>query len=346
MSAVRGRLLLYAPNVHTGGGAVLLDSLLAAWPDELLLVAWLDARIRQRVRLPAKSRVTWVRPEIGSRMWAEISLAKIATRSDRILCFHGLPPLLPNKAKSLIFQQNRNYLGLVPLSSFAWRTRQRLRFEQAVAFAFRHRCVSYFVQTHSMAAALRRWYGDDSVKVDVLPFWMPTVMKRALDTPLRDFIYVADGEAHKNHRNLIEAWVLLSKQGMFPSLAITLSQRDAILLSWITQKINDFGLMVVNLGQISHESVMSEYDRSRALVFPSLSESFGLPLVEARDRGLKILAGELDFVRDVCAPVQTFDPHSPVSIARAVMRFMGHEETLVEPVSASTFLGVLLDGLS
>jgi hypothetical protein len=345
VTAFRGRLLLYAPNVHTGGGAVLLELLLAAWPDDLLLVAWLDVRIRKRIHLPVKCSVSWVSPNVGSRLWAEVSLANAATGNDRILCFHGLPPLLRNKAESLIFQQNRNYLGLVPLRSFAWRTRQRLRFEQTVAFAFRRRCSGYFVQTHSMASALRRWYGDDSVKVNVLPFWTPTTWHSVPDTPQRDFIYVADGEAHKNHRNLIEAWVLLSKQSIFPSLAVTLSQRDAGLVSWISQKIDEFGLNVVNLGHISHESVMIEYDRSRALVFPSLSESFGLPLIEAHDRGLKIVASELDFVRDVCVPVETFDPYSPVSIARAIMRFIGHEETLVKPISASAFLGVLLEGM-
>ncbi|MGH8848481.1 MAG: glycosyltransferase, partial [Polaromonas sp.] len=43
-----------------------------------------------------------------------------------------------------------------------------------------------------------------------------------------------------------------------------------------------------------------------------------------------ILASELDYVRDVCSPVQTFDPASPVSIARAVKRFLAVPEPVMQ----------------
>jgi glycosyltransferase involved in cell wall biosynthesis len=67
-------------------------------------------------------------------------------------------------------------------------------------------------------------------------------------------------------------------------------------------------------------------------------ESFGLPLIEARQAGLPILASELDYVRDVVDPEQTFDPDSPMSIARAVKRFLGVEVTPIPLLSASQFL--------
>lgn len=50
--------------------------------------------------------------------------------------------------------------------------------------------------------------------------------------------------------------------------------------------------------------------------------------------GLPIVAAELDYVRDVVTPMQTFDPTSPVSIARAVKRFLGvadHPSPLLSP---------------
>jgi hypothetical protein len=46
-------------------------------------------------------------------------------------------------------------------------------------------------------------------------------------------------------------------------------------------------------------------------------------------------------VRDVCAPVQTFDPASAVSIARAVQRFLGPAEPPLEPALAADFLQAL-----
>lgn len=330
--------LFYAPNVHTGGGLILLKAVLKSWPTHSRLIAWLDVRAQCHLNLPANSQVEWVSPTLRSRLKAEISLAKKANSFDRVLCFHGLPPLLCKKASIFVFQQNRNLFGLVPLKTFSLRTRTRLCIEQAVAYLFRHRCVGYWVQTPSMARDLKNWYGDKSVFIRILPFLENTPAILHSGVTKWDFIYVADGEAHKNHRNLVDAWVILASEGLYPSLALTLSNRDASLLAWIQQQVAMHGLRLSNLGQLSHEKLLCVYGQSKALVFPSISESFGLPLLEAHQASLPIVASELDFVRDVCDPVQTFNPHSPTSIARAVRRFIGQGEMPVQPVGANEFL--------
>lgn len=345
MSECKGRLLFYAPNVHTGGGLVLLQSLLAAWPKDASFIAWLDVRARDRLEIPALAEVEWVNSSVGSRLKSEFTLTGKAKLKDRIFCFHGLPPLLRCRARVLIFQQNRNYFGWVSLKTFSWRTRQRLRLEQTIAHFLRMRCKEYWVQTPSMARDLRHWYGEKPVSIRVLPFSQPVAAVSRGESAQWDFLYVADGEAHKNHRNLVEAWVLLAQHGIKPSLALTLSKRDAQLLAWIEKQIAAHGLMISNLGQMPHDKLLSLYGRSKALIFPSVSESFGLPLIEASQASLPILASELDFVRDVCEPVQTFDPASPTSIARAVRRFIGQADLPLNPVGASEFLNALLGSL-
>ncbi len=342
MSTAKARLLFYAPNVHTGGGFVLLQAVLKSWPVDSILIAWLDIRARSRLELPTDAQVEWVSPSFSSRLKAELTLAKFASTDDQILCFHGLPPLFRSKSKIIIFQQNRNYLGMLPLEAFSWRTRQRLRFEQTVSRIFRERCSSYWVQTPSMARDLKYWYGDKPVSIRVLPFSQSTVQMSCDEEAQWDFLYVADGEAHKNHRRLVEAWVILATKGFKPSLALTLSSRDASLLAWIQQQIEMHGLKINNLGQLPHDKILRIYGESKALIFPSVSESFGLPLIEARQAGLPIVASELDFVRDVCEPVQTFDPNSPTSIARAVRRFVGQADLPLNPVGAADFLSAVL----
>lgn len=341
MSESKGQLLFYAPNVHTGGGFVLLASLLSSWPKDAPFVGWLDVRARHRLKLPSNAEIVWVKPTIGSRLKSEFSLAGEAKVGDRIFCFHGLPPLLGSKASVLIFQQNRNYLGAVTLKTFSWRTRLRLRLEQTIAYIFRTRCQEYWVQSPSMARDLKHWYGEESVFIRVLPFMQAIAPPSRCEAVRWDFLYVADGEAHKNHRCLVEAWVLLAQQGIKPSLALTLSNRDVSLLAWIEKQTSTHGLSIINLGQMPHDTLLSLYGQSKALIFPSTSESFGLPLIEARKIGLPILASELDFVRDVCEPVQTFDPASPTSIARAVKRFIGQTELPLNPVDTLEFLSAL-----
>jgi glycosyltransferase involved in cell wall biosynthesis len=74
-----------------------------------------------------------------------------------------------------------------------------------------------------------------------------------------------------------------------------------------------------------------------------MAETFGLPLLEATMLGIPVIAGEVDFVRDVCVPQQTFDPDSPRSIARAVRRFLGNgAEAPAMYLSAEEFVERLL----
>ena len=336
--------ILYAPNVHTGGGFVLLRALLSDWPAGVPLRAFLDSRARDRLVVPTMASVSWVRPAVGARLAAERHLRTAARSGDTVLCFHGLPPMLASPSRVVVFQQNRHYLGLTPLSHFKLRTALRLAFERFVSRAFRHHVAEYIVQTPTMERALAAWHGGHPV-IRVLPF-AESVPAQAATAPAWDFVYVSDGEAHKNHRQLLLAWTLLSSQGIRPRLALTLGPRDKGLADEVDALRNSGGAEVHNVGHLSHPDVLALYAASRALIFPSLSESFGLPLIEARQVGLPILASELDYVRDVCEPVHSFDPHSPVSIARAVRRFLDKPEPVLEmqsPGSLWAALGVLPD---
>ena len=343
-----GRLVLYAPNVHTGGGYVLLQAMLAAWPAGTELTAFLDARARDRLALASGIPVCWVMATVGSRLAAEVGLRKVAQSGDTVLCFHGLPPLLPSSARVFVFLQNRLYIDNTLKAKFSWKTHLRLTLERLVGRTFRRRVSEYIVQTPSMQRNLQQWYsaleGGAAPLVRVLPF-MNSMSSGATNAGVQrewDFVYVADGEAHKNHGNLLRAWALLAKDNLRPSLALTLSSRDAALKQVVAQVNERTGLNIRDLGQIPHAEVLRLYASARALIFPSTSESFGLPLIEASHLGLPIIASELDYVRDVCVPVDTFDPNSPVSIARAVKRFLGCPEPPVVLRTPAEFWAELL----
>lgn len=345
------RLVLHAPNVHTGGGLVLLQALLSGWErKDIELTLILDQRARQRLVIPDGGRVTWVPTTARGRLAAEMSLRQYANASDcLVLCFHGLPPLLPNRATNIVFQQNRNYLGLNALSEFSGRTRIRLFIERMLSKAFRHRVAKYVVQTPTMRRELVRWFRSGQLDAKepnavVLPFMSFPVEASAVPAAQArwDFAYVADGEAHKNHCNLLAAWILLAQEGLRPSLALTLTKRDDRLAQEIDDAVRIHRLSITNLTELSRAGVFRLYEDSRALIFPSTSESFGLPLIEATRAGLPIIASELDYVRDVCTPVQTFDPRSPTSIARAVKRHLKAGEADPELLEPAEFWSTLL----
>jgi glycosyltransferase involved in cell wall biosynthesis len=323
MPAMADTLVLHAPNVHMGGGLVLLKALVGAG-EMAPRWAQVDARTADQLNLPASTRVEAVRPSLLARLGAEVRLWRQVAVGDRVLCFHGLPPLLPSRAAVIVFLQNRILVDRQRLTGYPLGLRARLEVERLWfrwRFPSRARLV---VQSDSMARAARNLLGE-TTQIAVLPFARLVPPAGLAAAPRQDFVYVASDEPHKNHRNLLEAWRLLGEAGLYPSLALTVDSNSP-LAGLIADFAGRHGLKIENLGGLSSSQVQDLYRTSKALVYASVRESLGLPLLEARNQGLPILAPELDYVRDIVEPAETFDPRSPVSIARAVRRFIGQPE--------------------
>ena len=153
-----------------------------------------------------------------------------------------------------------------------------------------------------------------------------------------DFIYVADASSHKNHTCLIQAWILLSMDNLRPSLVLTITKSHQKTIDNINMLFKKYKLKIYNFSDLNQKQVGKLYAISKSLIFPSLVESFGLPLIEAYQYNLSIIASELDYVRDVCVPNYTFNPLSALSIARAVKRFIGYKSKDFTLVSAPSFM--------
>lgn len=336
-------LIVHAPNIHQGGGKTLLLGLLASLPSEALCV--LDERLVAGMKQMDLKCIV-VSPSILSRLLAEFRLRQVANDGDAILCFGNLPPLFPTRGKVVVFLQNRYLFGHRCFAGFSLAARLRLYVERAW-FRWRMRsCYQIVVQSLSMQSELKDSLGLQAV---VTPF-LPVKEKRegsplsvSQESQLFDFVYVSSAEPHKNHENLLNAWVMLAQQDVRPHLALTVCERSSPAVArMIHEKTHLHRLNIRNFGALKHGEVLALYDRSSALIFPSKLESFGLPLLEAADSGLPVLAPELDYVRDVVDPVQTFDPNSPNSIARAVLRHLKVNTPKVRPINAATFLSTVL----
>lgn len=157
-----------------------------------------------------------------------------------------------------------------------------------------------------------------------------------------DFAYIADGSAHKNHHTLFAAWRLLAEKGYYPTLLVTLSDDNPQLIEAIAQLNGEYGCNIINVGYVSKEIVQKLYQQTKALIYPSLVESFGMPLIEAKQLGLAIVASELDYVRDVVNPNETFNPKSSVSIYLSVLRYLGELSPLVELKNPHEFISYLI----
>ena len=65
---------------------------------------------------------------------------------------------------------------------------------------------------------------------------------------------------------------------------------------------------IINHGVLDKSEVTNLYLSSEYLIYPSLLESFGLPLIEAIICDCKVLASNRAYVKEICEPSLIFDP--------------------------------------
>lgn len=349
-AVVTGRLFIHATNVHQGGGRSLLNALLKVLPEKGKLVLSLDDRMPILGGMTDNVQIKRVKPSIMQRLIAEMWLAQSVAPEDIVLCFGNLPPLFKLRGHTVVFVQNRYLIDDVKLKGFPLRVLLRLVMERLWLSRKMTNVDEFVVQTPTMKRLLEK-KTEGKIPVRVLPFMQELKeCEHSMSQPKvqkdnnYDFVYVASGEPHKNHRRLIEAWCLLAEEGLFPSLCLTLNEaRFATLCREIELMRQRYGLKVTNAGELPHKDALALYKKACALIYPSAFESFGLPLIEARHAGLPVLAAELDYVRDVIVPEQSFNPDSPVSIARAVKRYLGVDEAPLKILEAVNFLDLLIN---
>jgi glycosyltransferase involved in cell wall biosynthesis len=341
------QVIIHAPNVHTGGGLTLLKALIAAWPASLPFVAVLDARCQHLLALPLTASVVWTSASVRSRIASEFALFRLVRDSGNVvLCFNGLPTLLPCRCDVQCFVQNILLVTKTSVKLYPPKVRIRLTLERWFFRKFSANVSTFLVQSQSMLAELRKTLPNHTSS-KVMPF-APFPSNNATCDPFRgatyEFVYVASGETHKNHMVLLDAWEQLAREGIFPSLALTVDENHYPKIKRrLAEFVRSYGAHVINLGTIDAVDIPDLYRSSKALIYPSLYESFGLPLVEAKHYGLAVLASERDYVRDVLNPIESFDPESARSIHSCVKRYLGILEPKVNVVPAGEFLAEIAE---
>ncbi len=273
------KLFLHAPNVHQGGGVILLDALIKSIGFRFYLTA--DERNRLAAKFSDQVDVRFVPRSIIGRLLAEKWLAKNVKKKDLVICFGNLPPLFRLEGTVVVFFQNRYLVDTVSLRGFSLLTKARLAIER---IWFRERLQNVqeiYVQTESMKR-LVAGNCNNVIPVTVLPFLgCPSVSDKTRtasqngvgigesNEKMYDFVYVATGEPHKNHILLIEAWSILAGEGVFPSLAITLDAKKNIDLCKKLDKSREiFKLAIYNLGFLNQIDLEKLYSQSRVAIYP------------------------------------------------------------------------------
>jgi glycosyltransferase involved in cell wall biosynthesis len=159
-----------------------------------------------------------------------------------------------------------------------------------------------------------RRYGiaDETIVVTSEGFTAPQAakLKTPQNPPSAPFLfYVGTYYPHKNIDRLLKAFVLLRND--HPELTLVLAGKADYTYEATQKLAKDLGLgdSVSFVGRISDEKLSWYYQNCAAYVFPSLSEGFGLPGLEAMTQGAPIVAAQASCLPEVYADAaHYFDP--------------------------------------
>jgi glycosyltransferase involved in cell wall biosynthesis len=141
------------------------------------------------------------------------------------------------------------------------------------------------------------------------------------------FFYPASPLPAKNHERLLEAFSRVAER--HAGLRLVLS--GPALHDWtpVQRAIAARGLepLVEVEGTLSVDELRDRYASARALIFPSLYEGFGLPLVEAMASGCLVAASRAGSIPEVVGEHGLlFDPRDSAAIEAAMERALKLEE--------------------
>jgi glycosyltransferase involved in cell wall biosynthesis len=244
------------------------------------------------------------------------TLWRYTKKRERVIYFSNLPPFTQNK-KSIVYFHNELILDQI----------QNIFRSNPKYFIYYHwlRCFignvdTVACQTNNICNALRKVGVKNISKLPFFEKHTPdiTVIKK------HTFCYICSGAQHKNVKRLFEAIKqLIVKYNITLAVTIENCKANKQLIGQVEEiNRNAKKNIIINYGLVSKEKVLEIYQASEAMVFPSLKESMGLPLIEANMCGIKVLSSDLPYSHEVLNSSIVFNPYETKEIAKSLELFI------------------------
>lgn len=240
-------------------------------------------------------------------------------RSDGYWCPHYNIPALLN-ARQIVTIHDTFHLAMPQFTgTVAKRAYASLLFQAVAARSDRIICVS-----RSTADELLRLTRVNANKLEVIhngvdDFWFGGTQS-ASPVAYPYFLFVGNVKPHKNLRRLLAAYRLV-RQTLADHRLIIVGKKEGFITGdrESLREAESLGDSVAFTGYIADEELRRYFKHAEALVFPSLYEGFGLPILEAMAANCPVVASDLKVHREIGGDVPLFcDPNSEDMIAAAM----------------------------
>ena len=282
---------------------------------------WRDLVPSVRVPVCARRRVEWVRGE-------QQLLPRLAARAG-VDVLHSLGSTAPAWGRFRRVTTIQDVIYRVHPDAHAGLRARAMGVLVPLAARRSHRVL---VPSRNTRDDLVRLLGVPESKVDVVPLGVdppPAVTADEGETRARlglggraVVLSPSAKRPHKNLARLLEAWALLPPER--PLLVLpgypTAHEEE------LRRQASHLGVDgdVRFLGWVDGADLEALYRLAACVVFPSLYEGFGLPVLEAMARGVPVACSDRGSLKEVAGDAAlVFDPESPRAIADAVATLLG-----------------------
>lgn len=306
-------ILIDALYINNGGGKVLLDYLVKEIEDKNVNAYYLfDSRCINDFQIIPCHRKTYLPASLIKRHQFYKKNFNLFTK---VFCFGNLPPTIKLNIPVFTYFHNRLFLKIP--SSLEFKTKIFLKLKSLIFKLLINNTDYIILQSNIIKQEFLKLIDIGSSKVLVLPFY-DQIKYSNLSKVKNSFIYVSSGIEYKNHKRLLDAFTMaydLTKKG---SLILTIDDSYVVLYNEIKLLV-DRGYPIINLGFATKEFLAREYAKAEFAIYPSLTESLGLGVVEAIEGGCRVLGADLPYLHAICKPSLVFDPLSVDSIKDSII---------------------------
>lgn len=312
-------ILIDAVYINDSGGKILLEYLIKKLENtDKKIYYLLDVRLSHiNFHIKDSNTIIFLKSGLKNR---NVFYKKNKDIFSTVLCFANLPPNIKLSCKVYVYFHQKLFLEIP--SSYDLKTKTLLWLKRKVLIKLKNNADGWIVQSGTMAELLSKKIGINLKKIFIIPFY-EVIKDETVTKEKSTYLYVSNGHQHKNHLKLIDAFCKFYDKHKTGKLMLTIDRQFHTLFNYIELKRQN-GYPIINYGNISRDALGKIYYAAEYLIFPSLSESFGLGLLEAIDNNCKIIGADLPYTYAVCNPSLVFDPDDVDSMVASLSLSLGN----------------------
>jgi glycosyltransferase involved in cell wall biosynthesis len=249
-------------------------------------------------------------------VFGRATLASRAHRGADVVHYPITVPLPVFRGPRVVTLADVLHLDHPELVSLATRVRRAVLYDRAARGADRVIVPSVFTRDRVVARL-----GVDPARIRVVPHGLDHARFRPGGDERDPFlVYPARPWPHKNHDILLAALARVRERRPEVELVLTGAGLDGSTPEGVRR-----------LGVVRAEEVAALYRRASALVFPSLYEGFGWPVLEAMASGCPVAVARGNAAEELAGDAAVlFDPTSEDDVAAGILRVLDEGPRLVE----------------